>query len=266
MLTPSERRAARLFIHRVRREVAADLVQASLFGSKARGTARPDSDVDILLVFRRLAWDREPHATHAEAIAEEVARATGIPVTVWTVSLPDLARGERTPMLVDALEDSVPLWCAGSSLPALPFTPEDAVRCMGALASRIEEGGEEYGAHLRGGRLPDALRRARDDLVRGCTGLLLSRGITRPRRGEAVRAYLGLPRRRPLPRRDRAVLEWAAASFGPPGREDDAPVPHPPGGLPALVRAVDALRDELDAHGAALTRTLRGTPGRLKNT
>src|SRR5215217_2720753 len=130
ILSAAERRAAREFVVRVRRFVEADLVQASLFGSKARGSARADSDVDILLVFRRLAWDREPHATHAEMIADAVAREVGIPITTWSVSLPDLDRGSRTPMLVDALEDSVPLWCAGPPIPALPFTPEDALRCV----------------------------------------------------------------------------------------------------------------------------------------
>lgn len=259
MLTPRELRAAHRFIDLVRRRVRAELVQASLFGSRARGTARPDSDVDILLVFRRLSWDREPHATHAEALADRVARETGIPVTAWSVSLPDLDRGERTPMLVDALEDSLPLWCAGAPLPAVPFTPDDALRCMRALASRLEEGGEEFAEHLRHGRPRAAARRARDDLVRGCTAVLLSRGITRPRRGAAVDAFLRLLPVRRIPPTELAVLRWARNSYGPTGQDEEREIAPPPGGLHALARAVHALGEEVRARGEALERALART-------
>ena len=109
VLTHVETAAVAELIDRVRRDIPAALVQASLFGSRARGDARRDSDIDVLLVFQRLPPDREPHASRAEAIAEQVAARTGIPVTVWSVSLPDLERGWRTPMLVDALADSVVL-------------------------------------------------------------------------------------------------------------------------------------------------------------
>src|SRR5688572_20219863 len=117
MLGGDELAAIRELVTRVRQRVGADLVEASLFGSRARGTARPDSDVDILLIFRELPWDREPYATRAEEIAEEVAGETGVPVTVWSVSLIDLQRGNRTPMLVDAMEDALRVWCSGRPLP-----------------------------------------------------------------------------------------------------------------------------------------------------
>jgi hypothetical protein len=257
-LSQSERRAAREFITRVRRFVDAELVQASLFGSKARGSARSDSDVDILLVFRRLAWDREPHATHAEMIADAVARNTGIPITTWSVSLPDLERGARTPMLVDALEDSIPLWRAGPPIPPLPFTPEDALRCVRSLLERIAEGSIEADEHLRRGDPRAAALRVRDDLVRACTAVLLTVGTTRPRRGEVVAAYRAIPRPNPLPPALDRLLDWVRDSFGEDGRDAEAPVPPPPGGLGTAARAVDALRHEIVGRARRLEAGLPG--------
>jgi hypothetical protein len=256
ILGASERRAAREFVARVRRFVEADLVQASLFGSKARGSARADSDVDILLVFRRLAWDREPHATHAEMIADAVAREAGIPITTWSVSLPDLDRGSRTPMLVDALEDSIPLWCAGPPIPPLPFTPEDALRCVRSLLDRIAEGSAELEEHLLRGDLPAASFRARDDLVRGCTAVLLTEGITRPRRGEVVDWYRRVASPSPHQAALDSVLDWVRSSFGEDGRDAERPVSPPPGGLRSAARAVDALRREVVRRALRLEASL----------
>jgi predicted nucleotidyltransferase len=259
MLSPAERSAAREFVARVRRLVRADLEQASLFGSKARGDARPDSDLDVLLVFRCLAWDREPHATHAEAIADAVARESGIPVTAWSVSLPDLEVGNRTPMLVDALADSVPLWCAGGRpLPVVCFTPHDALRCVRSLLDRIQEGSLEYRERLDGGCLPGAALRARDDLIRGCTAVLLTRGITRPRRGEVVASYRRIAHPAPLPAPVRKALDWAASSYGADGRDDRCLLETPPGSPESLARAVDLVRRHARADARRLARRLAG--------
>jgi predicted nucleotidyltransferase len=260
-LSARERRAARRLIGRVRGEVDAELVHASLFGSRARGQARPDSDIDVLLVFRRLPPDREPQATHAEQIAEQVAEETGVPVTVWSVSLVDVERGNRTPMLVDALDDSIPLWWSEAPLAPVPFTPPDALRCVAALHLRIEEGGEEFAELLEEGDLPAALLRGRDDIVRMCIALLLLRGVTRPRRGEAVRAVIRAERRTVwFPPGVRRVLDWAAASFGSAGRDEEAPVGMPPGGVAALGRAVETLHALVLRREARLRERLRGEP------
>ncbi len=242
-LSVSARSAARVFIEGVLREVGAELVQASLFGSRARGDARPDSDVDILLVFRWLPADREPQATHAEWLAERVADRSGIPITAWSVSLVDLERGARTPMLVDALRDSVPLWCAGAPIPRLAFTPEDGRWCTERLLTRVWEGGHEVSAHLERGDSVLAARRIRDDLVRLCTAMLLLRGVTRPRRADAARAVLQVGETHVLVRE---ALHWAAAGFGPDGRDEAAPLPPFEGGLRQLVAAVARLRAEVE--------------------
>jgi hypothetical protein len=256
-LSARQAAAARRFIRRVRREVNADLVQASLFGSRARGTARPDSDVDILLVFHWLPGDREPQASHAEWLAESVARPHRVPVTCWSVSLADLERGSRTPMLVDALADSIVIWSSGIPLPRLPFTRQDAIWCSERLLTRVGEGSVEVAQHLHRGDAGLAARRARDDVVRLCTALLLLRGITRPRRRYAVEAILRCTARCA---RERVILKWAATSFGPSGADETGPVRTPPGGIGAAAAAIAGMILEVEERLLLLrTRTRWGT-------
>lgn len=254
-LRPRERAAAMELVRRVRAAVPAELARAFVFGSKARGEARPDSDVDVLLVFRRLPPDREPQAGMAEALAEGVAADTAVPVTVWSVSMVDLEPGNRTPMLVDALEDGIPLWPPGAARLPLAFSPPDALRCTDALLERVREGGEEVSARLRAGGSGAAWRRMRDDLVRLCTAGLLLAGETRPRRGEAVRRFLARGGAGPdVLRRFAPVFRWAAESYGADGRDDEGPVPPPPGGAREAAALIDLLRRRVAGWGDALAR------------
>jgi predicted nucleotidyltransferase len=258
-LDAREHAAAMQLVHAVRRRVDAKLECALLFGSKARGTARPDSDVDVLLVFKRLPPDREPQASDAERIAEGVAARTGVPVGVWSVSREDLRPGWRTPMLVDALEDAVPLWPAACDIPRAAFTPADAAWCAARLLDRVAEGGAEVARALAAGDGPGWARRSRDDLVRLCTAALLLAGETRPRRGDAVRRFLERNPRFEEDGETRAVLAWAARSY-PRGHvelDDDSPVPPPPVAPDAVLDTVERLRALVMERGRLAKR--RGT-------
>ena len=244
-LDAREHAAAMELVHAVRRRVGAKLECALLFGSKARRQARPDSDLDVLLVFKRLPPDREPQATHAEDIAAAVAARTRVPVGVWCVSLEDLRPGRRTPMLVDALEDAVPLWPPDrpECVPPTGFTPADAAFCAERLLDRVDEGSAEVTRmRARGDR--GWARRARDDLVRLCTAVLLLAGETRPRRGAAVRRFLERAPRFPRSRDEVAALAWAARSY-PPGHvelDDESPVPPPPVSTDAVLDLAERMR------------------------
>lgn len=254
-LGPEEIEAARQFVWRVLAEIPAPLTEAALFGSRARGDAGPESDVDILLVFRELPFDREPAATIAEQIAEAVADRSGVPLGSWAVSLPDLREGERTPMLVDALQDKISIWCWPDPLPAVRFTPADAIRCCDALLDRLEEGSWEFGRAMERGDHAAALRRVRDDLVRAGTALLLLDGITRPRRAEVPEALLRWEELE-IPPVARRVLAWCRDSFGPDGKDEDRPIEPPPADVADLADSIDFLRSEVVARGRRLSETL----------
>ncbi|CAN5229772.1 hypothetical protein BH20GEM2_BH20GEM2_13490 [soil metagenome] len=204
------------------------------------------SDLDILLVFRALPPDREPQAESAEAVACRVAGRWGIPLEVWSVSLEDLKRGRRTPMLVDALDDGIPIFPPGSPPLLLPLTPADARWCRGALLARVAEGSIEVAELRAAARNEDAARRVRDDVVRLCTAQLLLRGMTRPRRGDAVRAYLAAE---PAgwSGTEHATFRWAAQSFAGDERDDESAPAPPPGGLDCAGRLVDRLRERVRA-------------------
>jgi hypothetical protein len=230
-------------VHRVRGSVEADLMHAVLFGSRARAEARPDSDVDVLLIFRWLPSDREPQASHAEALAEQVARESRVPVTVWSVSLPDLRQGWRTPMLVDALRDAIPVWPMGRRPAPIEFTADDAAFCARSLLQRVREGGDEVASSLWRGEPGTAARRARDDLARLCTANLLLDLCTRPRCADAIREFR--ERFTPADFEDplwQPVASWAIASYGPTGKAEQTLVLPPPGGVRRLCGLIDRLR------------------------
>jgi hypothetical protein len=49
-LTPKERQMATAFVRKLRRRFDGQLISAVLFGSRARGEAESDSDMDVLVV------------------------------------------------------------------------------------------------------------------------------------------------------------------------------------------------------------------------
>ena len=78
------RRAARLFLERVAQ--GNDVAGAFLFGSRARGTHRPDSDADVAVLLRGEHGRFLPTKLAMSDIAFDVLLDTGInisPLPVW---------------------------------------------------------------------------------------------------------------------------------------------------------------------------------------
>lgn len=52
-LTKKEKKALQEFKQKLKKELGSDFLELKLFGSKARGDSRQDSDIDVLLIVKR---------------------------------------------------------------------------------------------------------------------------------------------------------------------------------------------------------------------
>lgn len=73
-LTESERRVVERFVSRMDNELGDDLRGLWLYGSRARGAAHPESDVDLLVIAE---GGRDRYGRIAGDLSEEVAIAEG---------------------------------------------------------------------------------------------------------------------------------------------------------------------------------------------
>lgn len=83
-LDPDTQRAVRAFISRVAAHY--DFAGAVLFGSRARGTNRPDSDADVAVLLHGRPGKFVPTKLEMADIAYEVLLETGIriqPLPIW---------------------------------------------------------------------------------------------------------------------------------------------------------------------------------------
>jgi len=232
-LTARERAAVRALVRRALAARRPPVRAAYLFGSKARGDARPGSDVDVLFLCDVAPAEPDAAGRALARLAARVAERTGVPLEPWAVPLADLDPGARTPMLVDALADAVPLWPPDAHPPRLPFTPADAAFCAGRLLEWADAGGAATRRALRADRPADAARRARDDITRLAAAALLLTGETRHRRTSTLRLFEErFVRTGIVSPRARAALEWARRAY-PPGPWRGAG--HPPA-TPAATR------------------------------
>ncbi|GGS43259.1 nucleotidyltransferase domain-containing protein [Actinokineospora fastidiosa] len=86
-------------------------VYAAVFGSAARGSMTPDSDIDLLLV---LPEDGAPWEERVGALEDEVTRWTGNDARALTFTVADVvSRGADEPVLRDVLDHG--LTVAGNS-------------------------------------------------------------------------------------------------------------------------------------------------------
>lgn len=70
LLTTNEQRAVDVFLQSLQDRFPAEILQATLFGSKARGDGGPWSDIDILITVREESW---PLRAEVSTLAADVS-------------------------------------------------------------------------------------------------------------------------------------------------------------------------------------------------
>lgn len=101
-------RAVADFLARLKEQAGGSVERVALYGSVARGEMRPDSDVDLLVVWRGDHWDG--HAT-ATGITGHIFVRTGVllsPAVVTTEHWSEMADG-RAKLYLDIQREGVPL-------------------------------------------------------------------------------------------------------------------------------------------------------------
>jgi predicted nucleotidyltransferase len=117
------------------------LVSLVLFGSVARGQARPASDIDLLVVAegfpRSLAERRRPLL----ASWEVVRAARGLPAVEWNLvtKSPEEAR-VRSPLYLDIVEDGILLLDRGGFFAAVLEGMRERMRILGSRRVHLEDG------------------------------------------------------------------------------------------------------------------------------
>jgi predicted nucleotidyltransferase len=108
-LTDDERRIAAAFVTKIRKNFDRQLVSVILFGSRARGESKPDSDMDILVVITDADLETRQAVRH---LAVEVWLDYGIYLStrVWSQDHWRKLAELRTSLYQDICRDGIDLF------------------------------------------------------------------------------------------------------------------------------------------------------------
>ena len=85
-MTPSERKALEDYVSAVRGHYGARLVEVLLFGSRARGDARADSDADLAVILEDGDWRFWDEKMFLSDLAYDALLNPGLWIQAWPVS------------------------------------------------------------------------------------------------------------------------------------------------------------------------------------
>jgi len=108
-LSPAEQAALEDFLNAVQGSLESEVVDVQLFGSKARGDATPESDVDVLVVVRR----DEPKlidALYDLLLDACLSHNVYISLKVFSEAEYERLNHPRTPFMQNVAREGVALW------------------------------------------------------------------------------------------------------------------------------------------------------------
>ena len=85
-MTGAERLALDEYVAALRRHYGSRLVDVFVFGSRARGDARPDSDVDLAVILEDGDWRFWTEKMHLAGLAYEALVDQGLYIQPWPVA------------------------------------------------------------------------------------------------------------------------------------------------------------------------------------
>jgi predicted nucleotidyltransferase len=111
-LTPDECAGLTTFVERLRQRYGDDLLRVRLFGSKARGDYREESDLDLLVVVRMKDGTYRQHWREIVDISAEIELEYGYVTSLIIKSEPDYVRMCRHQLLLarNIEQDGIDLW------------------------------------------------------------------------------------------------------------------------------------------------------------
>lgn len=117
------------------------LVSLVLFGSVARGQARPTSDIDLLVVVE--GWPRSLVERRRPLLAswEHARTSRGLPYVEWNLvtKTPDEAR-VRSPLYLDIVEDGIALFDRDGFFETVLRGMRDRMRALGSRRVHLPDG------------------------------------------------------------------------------------------------------------------------------
>jgi uncharacterized protein len=84
-MTPNERQALDDYVAAVRRHYGLRLVDILLFGSRARGEGRPDSDADVAVILEDGSWQFWDEKWALAGLAYDVLLTHGLFIQSWPI-------------------------------------------------------------------------------------------------------------------------------------------------------------------------------------
>lgn len=123
------------------RDLGEGLVSLVLFGSVARGQARPTSDIDVLVVARDFPWNLADRRRPLLAAWDRARAAHGLPAVEWNLvtKSPEEAR-VRSPLYLDIVEDGILLLDRDGFFAAVLDGLRARMRALGSRRVHLPDG------------------------------------------------------------------------------------------------------------------------------